>query len=441
MAIDYVNPGTIRPFRYWCQKVLPAVYDDSLSYYELLCKVAAHLNDVVELTNTQSDAITELQTLVENFLEMEVDPYIEELVDQWFQDNQPQIVNRIDALEDDTDDLSDVVAHIRNESYLHKNVITIGDSFGRGTGAGESGAPNNQGWPYYISSYLQPSFFLNISNSAAGFVKAGHTDPYSGMSFTQMVNYAYDNQLGNTSPDDIDLIIIGGGVNDSAQTNRINIAYQTIRNIQSKFPNAQIWYFPLASGDMVMDTAHYDCFNELCYGCSEGGAQVFTQSLYWLYPFQDRASYGDQLHPNQQGYHFIGSFMSASLCGSYMPNQLWDGSTHPSTDGLVIADGATNISFSARAINGNAYFGGNISRVGQGFLCTLPSYCKPNTSTQLLAYAYADSTHQGIARIVILADGRMQFIRFVNQGDEYDPTLTYTIYFPPTLIPLGHMWC
>lgn len=43
-----------RHLRFWCQKVLPLVYDDSLSYYELLCKVVAYLNnltkDVVKLT-------------------------------------------------------------------------------------------------------------------------------------------------------------------------------------------------------------------------------------------------------------------------------------------------------------------------------------------------------------------------------------------------------
>ena len=26
------NYKTLQPFRYWCQKVLPLVYDDSLSY-------------------------------------------------------------------------------------------------------------------------------------------------------------------------------------------------------------------------------------------------------------------------------------------------------------------------------------------------------------------------------------------------------------------------
>ena len=37
----------IRPFRAWCQKVLPLVYDDSLSYYELLCKVTNKLNEII----------------------------------------------------------------------------------------------------------------------------------------------------------------------------------------------------------------------------------------------------------------------------------------------------------------------------------------------------------------------------------------------------------
>lgn len=34
--------------RFWCQKVLPLVYDDSLSYYELLNKVVKYLNSTIE---------------------------------------------------------------------------------------------------------------------------------------------------------------------------------------------------------------------------------------------------------------------------------------------------------------------------------------------------------------------------------------------------------
>jgi hypothetical protein len=42
---------TVQPFDYWVQKVLPTVYDESLSYYELLTKVVQQLNDIGTLVN------------------------------------------------------------------------------------------------------------------------------------------------------------------------------------------------------------------------------------------------------------------------------------------------------------------------------------------------------------------------------------------------------
>ncbi|UWG06608.1 MAG: hypothetical protein [Bacteriophage sp.] len=41
----------INNLRYWCHKILPLVYDDSLSYYEVLCKTSAKLNEVIDSTN------------------------------------------------------------------------------------------------------------------------------------------------------------------------------------------------------------------------------------------------------------------------------------------------------------------------------------------------------------------------------------------------------
>lgn len=35
-------------FRFWCQKVLPLVYDNSLSYYEVLCKVVDYINRLID---------------------------------------------------------------------------------------------------------------------------------------------------------------------------------------------------------------------------------------------------------------------------------------------------------------------------------------------------------------------------------------------------------
>ena len=39
---------TLKHFRFWCQKVLPLVYDNSLSYYEVLCKVVKYINDLID---------------------------------------------------------------------------------------------------------------------------------------------------------------------------------------------------------------------------------------------------------------------------------------------------------------------------------------------------------------------------------------------------------
>lgn len=38
----------LRHFRFWCYKVLPLVYDNSLSYYEVLCRVVKYINDLID---------------------------------------------------------------------------------------------------------------------------------------------------------------------------------------------------------------------------------------------------------------------------------------------------------------------------------------------------------------------------------------------------------
>ena len=45
----------------WCQKVLPLTYDDSLSYYEVLCKLRNKINEVIDVFNSYEAIIKELQ--------------------------------------------------------------------------------------------------------------------------------------------------------------------------------------------------------------------------------------------------------------------------------------------------------------------------------------------------------------------------------------------
>jgi hypothetical protein len=62
-------------FRYWCNKVLPLVYDDSLSYYEVLCKVVDYINNIITNQQAMNDAIDtntgDIKTLQENVAELQ----------------------------------------------------------------------------------------------------------------------------------------------------------------------------------------------------------------------------------------------------------------------------------------------------------------------------------------------------------------------------------
>ena len=52
-------------FRFWCYKVLPLVYDDSLSYYEVLCKVVDYINKLIEQDKVFAEEIDALKAELE----------------------------------------------------------------------------------------------------------------------------------------------------------------------------------------------------------------------------------------------------------------------------------------------------------------------------------------------------------------------------------------
>ena len=45
-----------------CCKILPAVFEESLSYYEVLCKVRDKLNETIDSVNSEEEHIGELET-------------------------------------------------------------------------------------------------------------------------------------------------------------------------------------------------------------------------------------------------------------------------------------------------------------------------------------------------------------------------------------------
>ena len=75
--------GDLKRFRLWCYKVLPLVYDDTLSYYEVLCKVVKYINELIEQDTVFDEEIEELQrelAVVQNWINNFNTNYAEEII-------------------------------------------------------------------------------------------------------------------------------------------------------------------------------------------------------------------------------------------------------------------------------------------------------------------------------------------------------------------------
>lgn len=73
-------------FKMWCYKVLPLVYDESLSYYEILCKVVNYINNLIDqdkiIGNELNDLKKELDA-VNKWIDDFDTSYIEKIVTQY----------------------------------------------------------------------------------------------------------------------------------------------------------------------------------------------------------------------------------------------------------------------------------------------------------------------------------------------------------------------
>ena len=88
---NYTGQGK---FRFWCQTVLPLIYDDSLSYMELLNKMVVYLNNTIQDVATMETNVDALLTAYNNLQEY-VNDYFDNL------DVQNEINHKLDVMAED----------------------------------------------------------------------------------------------------------------------------------------------------------------------------------------------------------------------------------------------------------------------------------------------------------------------------------------------------
>ena len=104
-------------FKAWCRCVLPAVYDDSLSYYEQLAKIVAKLNEIIETLNTTEDEIENLKNGYKTLKEY-VDHYFDTL------DISEAVNRKLDSMAEDGTLDKIINQHIFDELNIRINELT-----------------------------------------------------------------------------------------------------------------------------------------------------------------------------------------------------------------------------------------------------------------------------------------------------------------------------
>lgn len=126
-------------FKFWCQKVLPLVYDNSLSYYELLCKVVHYLNEVIKNSDNMNqniqnlyDAFMQLQEYVNEYLsDLNVQGYVDHKLDEMVEDG--TITRLIEPyLEDAMEDINQAIVDQNSalEDAIEEQNSTIENALG-----------------------------------------------------------------------------------------------------------------------------------------------------------------------------------------------------------------------------------------------------------------------------------------------------------------------
>ena len=130
MSIFDYNPTSITPYPYWrWNKVLPAVYDDSLSQYEILSKLLYTVNQIIESTNSTGEQVEQLTQLVQQLIDGSfpsgIVAYVTEIANAAVEDDIEAITAIIDNIQEEIDSFSESTTSRLNS--VENSMETIND--------------------------------------------------------------------------------------------------------------------------------------------------------------------------------------------------------------------------------------------------------------------------------------------------------------------------
>lgn len=320
------NYKTLQPFRCWCQKVLPLVYDDSLSYYELLCKVVQYLNKTIENVKLVGEDMTKLYDTYKK-LENYVNTYFDNI------DIQSEVNSKLDMMSKDGT-LSEIIneylfaeleAKINDMETKFDNLIWLKNK--KVCVYGDSIVANN------VRNYLtilNENYGLNITNRAIGGTCLNNRYENSGVDLIRSA----------TDLNTFDIILLAYGTNDwttsapidhENNTTNFKTACKTvIEHISDNAPNSQVVFitpfysykqFTAYNEENVNYRGHclYDyvkCAIEVCASYGVSVIDFYTKSSCNKHNYTSKLnnSGGTYVHPNTEFYIELAQLVSDYCC-------------------------------------------------------------------------------------------------------------------------------
>lgn len=150
-------------FPVWCHKILPLVYDESLSYYENLCRFMCILSKVIESQNNLQNELYQLKDWIDSQLEN----YSKEQLQEWLDDGTLENIINESLFNNLNKQIEDLENTKTNLTEYHQNIIqTRGRTYGiYEKGVINSTTSNAQELPPQISGIYPPTN-ENVNNGS-----------------------------------------------------------------------------------------------------------------------------------------------------------------------------------------------------------------------------------------------------------------------------------
>ena len=364
------NYKNLTPFKWFVLENFPFIEADfdALTEWQLFCKLGKEINKIINSTNTLGTQVESLTDYVTNYFdnldvqeeinnklnEMAQDGTLQEIITSYLNVNgilafntvndmknatniidgsfvktfgknslndglgrfykirkikNTDIVDNINIISINTDNT--LIAELINEdnNIKNKRFLIIGDSYANGVTNGNEQVTS---WVEYFKNSLNINNLIKLAENGSGFVAQGE----SGHTFQSLVQSNINNI---ENKEDIDYIIICGGINDIAFDfdtidNNVRICIEYLKN---NFKNARIYLGMISNRkDMTTDAenARFQIMNKILriyqYACRYGafylnGVEKIMKYKYFIS--------NDNIHPTENGYIYLGSAIAQSF--------------------------------------------------------------------------------------------------------------------------------